>query len=109
MKISDAGLGLIKESEALRLDSYQDVVGIWTIGYGHTGPEVVEGLHITEDAANALLLSDLETAEKCIDNSVSVQLTQGQYDALCSFVFNLGCMALRNSSLLRKLNAGDDT
>ncbi len=108
MNISEAGLALIKESEQLRLDAYQDAVGIWTVGYGHTGPEVVEGLHITEDAANALLLSDLETAEKCIANSASVELTQGQYDALCSFVFNLGCMALRNSTLLRKLNTGDD-
>jgi lysozyme len=46
--------------------------------------------------------------EKCIANCVSVSLTQGQYDALCSFVFNLGCMALRNSTLLRKLNASDN-
>jgi lysozyme len=108
MKISEQGISLIKESEACRLDSYQDSIGIWTVGYGHTGPEVKEGLHITQDAAEALLLSDLETVEKCIANSVSVGLTQGQYDALCSFVFNLGCSALRNSTLLRLLNAGDD-
>jgi lysozyme len=108
MNISESGLELIKEHEALRLDAYQDIVGVWTVGYGHTGAEVKEGLKITEDAANALLLSDVETAEKCINNCVSVQLTQGQFDALCSFVFNLGCTALRNSTLLRKLNAGDD-
>lgn len=108
MNISENGLNLIKQSEALRLESYQDSVGIWTVGYGHTGPEVKGGLKITEDAANALLLSDVETSEKCIANSVSVNLTQGQYDALCSFVFNLGCMALRNSTLLRKLNEGED-
>jgi lysozyme len=108
VQISEQGLLLIKDSELCRLDSYQDPVGVWTIGYGHTGPEVKEGLHITQDAAEALLLSDLETVEKCIANSVSVNLTQGQYDALCSFVFNLGCSALRNSTLLRLLNAGDD-
>jgi lysozyme len=109
MNISEAGLSLIKESEALRLDSYQDSVGVWTVGYGHTGPEVKEGLHITEDAANALLLGDVETVEKCINNSIRVVLTQGQFDALCSFAFNLGCRALLNSTLLRKLNDGDDT
>lgn len=108
MNISQVGLALIKESESCRLEAYQDAVGIWTIGYGHTGPEVVEGLHVTQDAAEALLLSDLDTVTKCIENSVSVQLTQGQYDALCSFIFNLGCLALRNSTLLRKLNSGDD-
>jgi lysozyme len=108
LNISENGIALIKESESCRLDSFQDSVGVWTIGFGHTGPEVKEGLHITQDAAEALLLSDLETVEKCIANSVSVNLTQGQYDALCSFVFNLGCSALRNSTLLRLLNAGDD-
>jgi lysozyme len=108
MNISENGIALVKDSELCRLDSYQDPVGVWTVGYGHTGPEVKEGLHITQDAAEALLLSDLETVEKCIANSVSVGLTQGQYDALCSFVFNLGCSALRNSTLLRLLNAGDD-
>jgi lysozyme len=108
MNISENGIALVKNSELCRLDSYQDPVGVWTVGYGHTGPEVKEGLHITQDAAEALLLSDLETVEKCIANSVSVNLTQGQHDALCSFVFNLGCSALRNSTLLRLLNAGDD-
>jgi lysozyme len=108
MNISESGLALIKEHEGLRLDSYQDVVGVWTVGYGHTGAEVHEGLHITQDAANVLLLGDVETAEKCIQNCVAVTLTQSQFDALCSFVFNLGCTALRNSTLLRKLNAGDD-
>ncbi len=108
MTLSDSGKQFIKSKEALRLESYQDAVGIWTVGFGHTGPEVKEGLSITQDAAEALLLSDLETVEKCIKNSVSVELTQGQFDALCSFVFNLGCMALRNSTLLRKLNSGDD-
>jgi len=107
MNISEQGLTLIKESEALRLESYADSIGIPTIGYGHTSL-VRLGDVCTEVEADAFLISDLETVEKCIKNSVSVELTQGQYDALCSFVFNLGCTALRNSTLLRLLNSGDD-
>ena len=107
MQISENGLDLIKQSESLRLDAYQDSVGVWTIGYGHT-IGVKENDRITQEQAEAFLKTDLETVEKCIVNCVSVNLTQGQYDALCSFVFNLGCIALRNSTLLRKLNAGDD-
>lgn len=108
MNISEAGLEVIMNNEGLRLEAYQDVVGVWTVGFGHTGAEVKEGLVITLDAAKSLLLSDAETAEKCVNNCVSGNITQGQFDALCSFVFNLGCTALRNSTLLRKLNSGDD-
>jgi lysozyme len=107
MQISEEGLNFIKRSEALRLEAYKDSVGIWTLGYGHIAG-VHEGDSITEEQAEIFLRADLQTVEKCIANSVSVELTQGQYDALCSFVFNLGCVALRNSTLLRKLNSGDD-
>jgi len=108
VNLSEAGLEVIMNNEGLRLEAYQDVVGVWTIGFGHTGAEVKPGLVITLDAAKSLLLSDAETAEKCVNNCVSGTITQGQFDALCSFVFNLGCTALRNSTLLRKLNDGDD-
>ena len=108
MNISEAGLEVIMNNEGLRLEAYQDVVGVWTIGFGHTGAEVKPGLIITLDAAKSLLLSDAETAEKCVNNCASGNITQGQFDALCSFVFNLGCTALRNSTLLRKMNSGDD-
>lgn len=108
MNLSETGIEVIMNWEKLRLTAYQDIVGVWTIGFGHTGAEVKEGLTITLDAAKALLLSDVETAEKCVNNCVQGIITQGQFDALCSFVFNLGCTALRNSTLLRKLNSGDD-
>src|SRR5258706_13246890 len=110
MKVSPSGVALIKESEALRLEAYPDPATggePWTIGWGST-KGVTQGMVITEDQAEERLKADLQSVELCIENSVSVQLTQGQYDALCSFAFNLGCMALRNSTLLRKLNAGDD-
>jgi len=111
MKCSEAGLDLIKTHEGLRLEAYPDP-GTggkpWTIGFGHTGSNIVEGLHIDEIQADEFLRHDIETAEKCVTNSVRVPLTQGQFDALCSFVFNLGCGALGRSTLLAKLNAGED-
>lgn len=107
MNISERGLELIRSHEGCRLEAYQDSVGIWTIGYGHTGSLVVKGLTITQDEANELLKHDVRVAEGIITALVAVPLTQSEFDALCSFTFNLGGTALRNSALLRKLNASD--
>lgn len=107
MRISETGLQLIRESEGLRLEAYRDVAGVLTIGYGHTGPDVTEGLVITAERADELLHADARDVERCIDRNVTAELTQNEYDALCDFAFNLGCNALRGSTLLRKLNDGD--
>lgn len=106
-RTSDAGISLIKRFEGLRLEAYLDAVGVWTIGYGHTGPDVFRGRTITEEEADALLRKDLGSAENCVRAAVSVPISQGEFDALVSFVFNLGCGALRRSTLLRLLNGGD--
>ena len=107
MTPSQACIDLIKQFEGCRLEAYKDSVGIATIGYGHVSG-VTLGMTITQAEADAYLEADLAVAAKCVNNSVRVPLTQGQTDAICSFVFNLGCGALRNSTLLRKLNDGDD-
>jgi lysozyme len=107
MKVSDRGLDLIKRFEGCHLDAYVCPAGVLTIGYGHTA-NVNEGDSITEDEANYFLKKDLETAEKCVNACVKGNITQGQFDALCSFVFNLGCGSLRKSTLLRQLNEGND-
>lgn len=107
MTPSQACIDLIKQFEGCRLEAYKDSVGLATIGYGRVSG-VSLGMTITQAEADAYLESDLAVAAKCVNNSVRVPLTQGQFDALCSFVFNLGCGALRNSTLLRKLNDGDD-
>ena len=108
MNISPAGLGLIKTFEGLRLTAYTCPAGVLTIGYGSTGPHVTPGKTITEAEAEALLLKDLTRFEKAVNTLVKVPLTQGAYDALVSFTFNCGEGAFAESTLLRKLNAGED-
>lgn len=105
MRISDKGIALIKSFEGLRLQAYQDSVGVWTIGYGHT-KDVHEGMAINEAEAEQLLRNDLMDFEAGVEGIID-KATQGQFDALVSFAFNLGIGALRGSTLLRKHNAGD--
>ncbi|MEL6237024.1 MAG: lysozyme [Pseudomonadota bacterium] len=102
------GLALIKESEGLRLSTYLDAVGKSTIGYGHLiRPGEMFNGPISLQQAESLLRNDLHDTEQGIASAVRVPLTQNQFDALASFVFNLGAGRLRSSTLLRKLNAGD--
>lgn len=108
MKISDVGIDLIKRFEGLRLKKYDDGIGIMTIGYGHRILPRESYDEITESDADALLRKDLQTAENCVNNSVKGNITQSQFDALCSFTFNLGCGALGKSTLLRYVNDGND-
>ena len=103
---SKEGTNLIKSFEGCRLTSYQDVAGIWTIGYGHTG-NVRPGMSITQEQADSFLQSGLKKFERCINRCVAVPLTQNMFDALVSFTYNVGTGALQRSTLLRKLNRGD--
>ena len=104
---SDAGLDLTKKFEGLNLNSYQDQVGVWTVGYGHTGPTIHGGLTITQDQADQLLQSDVASSVACVNRAVTSAINQNQFDALVDFVFNLGCGALLSSTLLRDINAGN--
>ena len=104
---SDNGFALSKSFEGLRLTAYQDVGGVWTIGYGHTGPNVRAGLTITQAEADALLRSDVEDAVTFVNRAVNVPITQNQFDALVDFCFNCGRGSLLQSTLLRKVNIGD--
>ena len=106
MSISPAGIALIQAHEGLRLTAYRDPVGIWTIGYGSTGG-VRRGMTITRDQAVLRLYHDVDDAEATVNNRVTVPLSQSQFDALVSLVFNIGGGAFRKSTLLQKLNAGD--
>lgn len=107
MKCSNAGIRLIKNFEGCKLRAYRDIVGAWTIGYGHTGADVAPGQAITQVEADQLLAADLRGFEQCVLDAVEVELTQNQFDALVSFAYNLGCRALAGSTLLKLLNAGN--
>jgi len=107
LSYSDQGLALTEQFEGLRLTAYQDSIGVWTIGYGHTGPDVQPGLAITQEQAGALLLQDVAGAAAAVNRLVTVPLTQNQFDALVDFTFNAGQGNLASSTLLRELNAGN--
>ena len=106
MKISAEGLALIKKFEGCELTAYQCSAGVWTIGYGHT-KSVTEGMEITNDIANDMLEAEVCEYESYINHNVSVPLKQNQFDAMVSWVYNLGPANLKSSTLLKVLNAGD--
>jgi lysozyme len=107
MNYSQSGLQLTEQFEACRFVAYQDIKGNWTIGYGHTGPDVYQGLTITSLQATQLLLNDVQHAVNCVNQLVTVTLTQGEFDALVDFAFNCGCGAFAGSTMLKLLNSGD--
>ena len=118
MKLSEKGVQLIKFVEGERLTPYRDSGGALTIGVGHyitkaerlSGKIYVEGLAIrwghgiTPAESHVLFLHDVETAEDAVNTLVTAPLTQSQFDALVSFVFNVGIEAFLHSTLLKKLN-----
>lgn len=106
-EISTAGARAIAKFEGIRYKAYKDAVGKWTIGVGHTGPEVVEGLVWTPEQVEAAFLVDLDRFESAVSKAVTVPVTQGEYDAMVSLAFNIGGAGFAKSTLVRKLNAGD--
>ena len=94
---------MIKHFESCKLTAYQDSVGVWTIGWGHTAG-VKKGDNWTQDEADDILLNDLEKFEGYVNQYVKVPLTQNQFDALVSWTFNLGPGNLKSSTMLTKLN-----
>lgn len=106
MKISEAGIELIKRFEGLELESYQDIAGVWTIGYGHTetaGPNQ----KISAREAEELLRRDLGPRERAVEQLTGVSLNQNEFDALVSFIYNVGANAFKNSTARKRLNRND--
>lgn len=112
MKISDAGMDLIKRFEGCELEAYRDAVGVWTIGYGHTAqagpPAPFPGQKITQAEAEALLRRDLASYEAAVRSCVGREPSQAQFDAMTSLCYNIGPGAFRGSSVVRRFNDGDD-
>jgi lysozyme len=107
MPLGSAGLSLLKKSEGFRNQIYRDVAGIPTIGYGHRVlPSESFPKGVDEAQASQLLSQDVHIAEQAVLKLVKVAITQGQFDALVDFVYNLGTNRLAASTLLRDLNIG---
>ena len=103
MKTSPKGISLIKEFEGLRLKAYKCPGGVWTIGYGHTAG-VKPGIVITKAQAEEYLKADLIAFERYL-NGLGLALNQNQFDALISFIYNVGTGNFSSSTLLRKVRA----
>lgn len=110
MKISKNGLQIIKDFEGCRLTAYQDAVGVWTIGYGHT-LNVKAGQTITQAEADKLIEDDVAYFAKRVSLLVGNKVNQNQFDALVSFAYNVGVGNLSTSTLLKKVlkNPSDTT
>ena len=104
MKTSDAGLELIKKFEGLRLKAYKCPAGVLTIGYGHTGKDVTSGMEINEEHATALLKQDVRKAEVSL-NALGINFSQRSFDALVSWIFNLGVGSFGKSTLRKTIVA----
>lgn len=110
MKISSNGISVLKYFESCSLSAYPDPAtggAPWTIGWGHTGPEVVKGLVWTQAKADEQLLTDLASREMTVSCAVTHSVSQSQFDALVGFVYNLGAGNFEGSTLLKLVNAGD--
>lgn len=105
--ISPAGLALIKDAEGWYPKAYKDPVGVWTIGWGTTGPEARPGRTITKAQGEKLLAADMVEFEGYVKHYVKVPLTQYQFDALVSLTYNIGPGNLKESPLLTLLNRKD--
>lgn len=106
MKLSDNGVKQLVTREGIRLKAYRDTKGILTIGVGHTGPDVTEGLMWTQSQAMGAFRSDVGWAENAV-NTVKAPLNQNMFDALVSFTFNIGAAAFAKSTMKKLLDVGD--
>lgn len=108
---SPSGADLICSFEGKRLTAYDDGVGVWTIGFGTTvypnGTKVKKGDTCTEAQAKQYMQNDLKRFERTVNDAVTVPLNQNQFDALVSLTYNIGSGAFTQSTLVKKLNAGD--
>lgn len=116
LNLSKNGADLIKHFEGLRLKAYKCPAGIWTIGYGHTGPDVTPGKVITKAQADELFNKDIQKFVDRVNKFLTVQVSQNLFDALVSFDYNTGGLKkyskltrkLEPSSLLKSVNAKKD-
>jgi len=103
LRINEAGLKIIEDSEGLRLEAYQGMSGKWLIGYGHAAT-AKRGMVITEQQAEDLLRQDLETTETAIKGFLEVRVTENEFSAMVSLAYNIGVFAFKDSTVLQEVN-----
>ena len=106
MEFSEKGLALLCEFEGFRANAYRCPAGVWTIGYGSTR-SVASGDTITEEEARARMVFELQYYANAVVKACTIELNQNQFDALCSFAYNVGTSGMRGSSVIRAHNRGD--
>jgi lysozyme len=106
MQTSEIGYTVRKSFEGCLLYAYPDQRGIWTIGWGHTGPEVCKGLVWTQAQADAALIHDGAWADACVNRDVTCSISQAEFDALTDLVYNIGSGNFQHSTVLRDFDSG---
>ncbi|MGM5531605.1 lysozyme [Mixta calida] len=107
MLIATVFLGGKDGVEGRVYEPYKDVIGVWTVCDGHTGTDIIQGKRYTDQECDRLLWQDLQPVRKTVDSLVKVPLSEYQRAALYSFTYNVGASAFSKSTLLKKLNEGD--
>ena len=107
MQCNQAGVDLIKSFEGCELTAYADQGGVWTIGYGTTGPFVTPGLTITQEQADNWLTAKIQSVAASLSRMITLPLNENEFSALCSWAYNVGIGSVANSTLLKELNEGD--
>ena len=107
MKYGPDGYHLTERGEGVRLTPYQDQGGVWTVGVGHTGDDFDHDQPITEAQCDAFLAADIQAAVDGVNAAIDVVLSQHEFEACVDLAFNIGVHAFTNSTVCRKLNAGD--
>ena len=107
VKISANGIALLQSLEGYKTTAYKGSDNIWTIGYGHTGPEVVKGLKISHQQAIIFLQSDISKFEKIVSNALTNPVNRNQFDALVIFAYNIGGTSFKNSTAVKMINSNN--
>lgn len=107
MSAIDIAAGLVRAFEGCKLTAYKDGGGVWTLGWGHTGPDAIQGAVWTQERADAVLTADLQDAAMGVFPLIKAKLSEKQTAALISLAFNVGPNALKGSKLIASVNAAD--
>lgn len=107
MRASQNAVDLIKQFESCRLQAYEDVGGVWTVGWGTTGPGIHEGTTVSQGVADAMLKSDVAQVSDALSRMIGISCNQNQFDSCVSLAYNIGITAFKNSTLLKLLLKGE--